>query len=231
MAFVELVFDEFSWVSLMKDLVSIDLSGTKIRWVSECCEFSKLFNLRLDNCQALESHGSSNMGNQSSLPRNLQVFRAWNRRSLKVVPRFDYQSTLTTLDLGYTSVGDVSGVLNCLHLRLLSCAGMRITSLPDLSRLTSLEFLDVRGCELLTRMDNIKGLPALEDLRVAGCTRLLALPDLRSSKGLTRLELWNCPLVDPNSVKLPAESMVHVEMEDAAEEQSDSDVKRNESEH
>ena len=122
---------------------------------------------------------------------------------------------------------DVSGVLNCLHLRFLSCAGTRITSLPDLSRLTSLEFLDVRGCELLTRMDNIKGLPALVDLFVADCARLSALPDLRISKGLTRLDLRNCLLVDPNSVKLLAESMVYVEMEDAAKEQSDGDVERN----
>ena len=79
-------------------------------------------------------------------------------------------------------------------------------------------------------MDNSKVLPALEEFFVAGCTRLLALPALRSSKGLTWFELWNCPSVDPNSVKLPAESMVYVEIEDAAEEQSDSDVVRNESE-
>ena len=85
------------------------------------------------------------MGNYSSLPQNLQVLSS---RSLKVQPRFDYQLTLTTLDLGYTSVEDISGVLNCLHIRSLSCVGTCITGLPDLSRLTSLEFLDVRGCEL-----------------------------------------------------------------------------------
>ena len=64
--------DEFSWVSLMKDLEFIDLSGTMIRLVPECREFSKLSQLRLDDCQALEGQGSSNMGSYSSLPQNVQ---------------------------------------------------------------------------------------------------------------------------------------------------------------
>ncbi|KAG0595701.1 hypothetical protein M758_UG189900 [Ceratodon purpureus] len=48
-----------SWISMMKDLTLICLSGTKIRSVPDCSGLIKLCELWLVNCPALESLGNS----------------------------------------------------------------------------------------------------------------------------------------------------------------------------
>ena len=75
----------------MKDLVSITLSRTKIRFVPDCREFIELWQLSLDDYEALESLG--NMG----IHPHIQEISAVNNRGLKASPQIQLRISLTLL--------------------------------------------------------------------------------------------------------------------------------------
>ncbi|KAG0599545.1 hypothetical protein M758_12G160500 [Ceratodon purpureus] len=209
----------FIWISSMLDLEKVNLSSTGLSVLPDCSKLYKLEELCLDNCMELEGFTGSGAVGESLLRISM-----WKCSRLTSLPQLKESPDLTHLKITRTSIQDLSALKDCFHLQYLDCAYTPITRLPDMSHMLSLKRLNVRGCVLLTRLDNITCLPALDELFVQDCENLVTLPDLRSSMCLMELDLTNCPLVDPDLVKLPGSSDCGEDYVDVQMEENDGPV-------
>ena len=67
-----------------------------------------------------------------------------------------------------------------------------MVQLPDLTRLTNLENLELSYCGLLIQMPTLIGLRNLEKLNLSNCIALIKLADLTGLTNLKELDLHNC---------------------------------------
>ena len=90
------------------------------------------------------------------------------------------------------------GLRNLVSLRKLylqSCNGL--VSLAWIGSLTSLQFLEIGGCQNLTSLpQEIRNLTSLKELRISGSPNLTSLPqEICNLTSLKELSIWDCPLL------------------------------------
>lgn len=98
------------------------------------------------------------------------------------------KTSLTILNLNYNLLNDISPVCGLINLKELYLMDNHLSSrLPDMSKLTSLAYLDVSS-NMLDNLSGIKTLTGLENLYAAD-TYIENVADIRNLTGLTWLDL------------------------------------------
>lgn len=88
---------------------------------------------------------------------------------------------------------DALGALSQLYLlRSLSVTNAACEMLPSLTRLASLQTLDLRRCHLLTQLPSLAGLTSLQSINLSGCKMLAVIPQLEELSKLHTLDLAGC---------------------------------------
>ncbi|CAN1245444.1 Disease resistance protein L6 [Linum grandiflorum] len=111
-------------------------------------------------------------------------------RNLKLAAKtFEKLADLRYLDMAFFTVtGDFGEILPDTSLRKLNLCG----SLPDMSGLISLDFLNLEGCTELIDVKCFGKLEMLRKLNMSGCKSIKELPDMSCLKNLHDLNLEGC---------------------------------------
>ncbi|KAM7496903.1 hypothetical protein LguiA_021317 [Lonicera macranthoides] len=154
-------------------------------------EFRKLPNLRY-----LSMGGIDLDGDFKNLLQNLR-WLDWCYCPGNCAPTNFHLKNLVILDLTGGKIRDEWGGWSQIKmsnkLKVLILYGCSyFTRIPHLSAFPTLERLDLRGCELLCRLDGLEELKLLKYLDVSGCYSLESLPDLSKLTSLQILVFFNC---------------------------------------
>jgi len=101
---------------------------------------------------------------------------------------------LTELDASNRGITDLSGIENCLNLRVLRLGNNRISDITPLASLTGLKSLDL-SMNLITNIGPLKNLANLEDLGL-GSNRIRDLTPISGLTKLRNLNLWANEICD-----------------------------------
>ena len=128
------------------------------------------------------------------LPKNLRVFDIHKCAHVKELPNLSQLNWLQYLDVsGCKQVEEIHGVDQLQNLKHLDCSGTSIRYLPDLSMLTTLDWLDVSS----TPIEQIGGLPIhLKAFDIHNCAQVKELPNLSQLGRLENLDVSGCKEVE-----------------------------------
>ncbi|KAK7349756.1 hypothetical protein VNO77_07392 [Canavalia gladiata] len=163
---------------------------------------------KMSKLQFLYFPSRYNQDGSDLLPHGIQSFSielrylAWMHYPLKYLPEKFSTENLVILDLSYSQVEKLwDGVQNLMNLKEVKVSGSKnLTELPDLSRATNLEVLDISFCPQLTSVvPSIFSLRKLKklDLRACSLTKLTSDNHLSS---LSYLKLGSCTKLKEFSV-------------------------------
>ncbi|KAM5551045.1 hypothetical protein ABKV19_027422 [Rosa sericea] len=140
---------------------------------------------RLTSLQELNLSGCSNLALHANTATNMMSFfsllsnKSWKSIWSRVSPRKSVEPTSLSL---------INLPRSLVQLSLVNC---NISEIPyDLSSLSSLKSLDLRGNPFMSLPENMKSLIVLESLRISGCKNLKMLPELPPS--LNELQAMQC---------------------------------------
>ncbi|XP_061361196.1 disease resistance protein RPV1-like [Gastrolobium bilobum] len=146
-----------------------------------------------------------------SLPTELRYLR-WTRYPLKSLPMKFSAEKLVMLDLSSSRLEKLwDGVQNLVNLKeVILRRSYFLKELPDFSKATSLEVLDIASCEMLISV-HIFSLDKLEKMDASGCTSLIRLTSDTHASSLNYLNLGNCKSLREFSVT--SENIIKLNLE------------------
>ncbi|GLJ24505.1 hypothetical protein SUGI_0468160 [Cryptomeria japonica] len=173
-------------VGEMQSLGSLVVRDSPLRNVSEQIELGASFSQPMFLLKRISLHGTkiSTISISEKLCPNLEnldLSSCHNLASVKELPR-----TLVKLDLSdCRAVQMVSGLYQCVHLRVLDIGGCeQLKDLPSLESMSSLEKLCAKHCYDLKRLKGLQKLPNLREVDVSMCRELKWLAREESSGSL-----------------------------------------------
>jgi hypothetical protein len=89
-----------------------------------------------------------------------------------------------------TTIPELTGLTSLQTLNLSYCDAL--TTIPELTGLTSLQTLDLGDCRVLTTIPELTGLTSLQTLYLAKCRALTTIPELTGLTSLQTLDLSSC---------------------------------------
>ncbi|KAG0618882.1 hypothetical protein M758_4G098300 [Ceratodon purpureus] len=188
---------ELPGIELLSELQTVGCWYTSLQGLPNLSRLQKLRALYLVGCERLTGLGSI------GALHGLELLDVSNCRNFSKLPAELRTSPLENLNVSGTSVSEIPDIGDYRSLQYLCCANSRMAGLSDLSNLQFLRTVDLSFCLELRCVPKSIALPTLEIFDVRGCAALEYCPDFTNSRALK--ELYLCPLVDPNSVKLPNE--------------------------
>ncbi|XP_027337254.1 disease resistance protein RML1A-like [Abrus precatorius] len=208
----------------IRKVLEKDKGSKSIRGITVHMSAIKKLNLspdvfaKMSNLKFLDFH-SEDYSDRVDLPQGLQPFPTelrylrWMTYPLKFLPEKFSAENLVLFDLSYSRVEKLwLGVQDLVNLKDVKLhASIFLKELPDFSKATNLEVLDLRDCGWLTSVHpSIFTLEKLEKLYLSGCTSLTKLTIHTHLSSLQYLTLRGCHMLKEFSVT--SENMIELDL-------------------
>ncbi|XLS82922.1 hypothetical protein HN51_048753 [Arachis hypogaea] len=184
--------------------IMIDLSQTKDLHLN-ANTFKNMPRLRFLKLHTLLGVRSSNV----LVPTGLEAFSdelrylEWCRYPLSSLPSTFFAEKLVEFSMPQSQVSKLwDGVQDLVNLKIINLSQCnQLVELPDLSKATNLEVLDVSFCKGLCELHpSVLSIPTLKNLSLSWCQKLNSVKGEIHSKSLKRLDFGGCSSLEEFSV-------------------------------